>query len=221
MGPAWPCRKPIKIEFCKNFENVWEVTSGCKAVAVDIPIGLPDGPATRACDHAARLALGNRRSSVFLAPPRSCLDTPSPTEFQDMHNELRDIGAGYPVWGIVPKMLEVNLIMEARVAYSPIQDRIIEFHPELTWQRLAHPANLSSKKGAEGILQRLILLEALSPGWLPKVPLKIRGNPAIDGVLDAVVGISATQSFFRKKVQRYPVGEPDQNSAGLRMEIWY
>jgi predicted RNase H-like nuclease len=50
-----------------------------------------------------------------------------------MHREIRGKGSGLPVWGIVPKMLEVNRLMEERVANDPaVQGRIIEFHPELT-----------------------------------------------------------------------------------------
>ena len=141
-----------------------------------------------------------------------------------MHREIRGKGAGLPVWGIVPKMLEVNRLMEKLVANdSAVQDRIIEFHPELTWQCLAGSTKLSSKRCAEGVLQRISLLEQLTPGWLPPFPQKISGNPAIDDVLDAIVGISAAKSFLDRAelVQRYPAGQPRRNSKGLRMEIWY
>lgn len=189
-----------------------------------MPIGLPDGMEPRECDLSARKALGSKQSSVFLAPPRSSIEAPVPKDFQLLHKQITGKGAGLPVWGIVPKMLEVNRMLEDRIASDPtIQDRIIEFHPELTWQRLAGSAQLSSKRLAEGVLQRISLLERLSRGWLPPFPQKFTGDPAIDDVLDAVIGISAARSFLDRgeSVQRHPLGEPQRNSKGLRMEIWY
>jgi predicted RNase H-like nuclease len=43
------------------------------AVAIDIPIGLPDH-AARACDTAARRLLGRPGTTVFTAPMRAVLD---------------------------------------------------------------------------------------------------------------------------------------------------
>jgi predicted RNase H-like nuclease len=224
LAPSWPCHQPVSIEFYPDFKAVLEATRTCEVVAVDMPIGLPDGNELRECDVLAQKALGGQRSSVFLTPPRSCLDAAGPREFQSMHRQIRGTGAGLPVWGIVPKMLEVNRLLEDRIASDPaLQDRIIEFHPELTWRRLAGSSKLSSKRTAEGILQRISLLEQLSQGWLPGFPQKIPGNAAIDDVLDAVIGISASQSAARRDeiLQRLPVGEPKRNSKGLRMEIWH
>jgi predicted RNase H-like nuclease len=132
-----------------------------------MPIGLPDGNELRDCDLSAQQALGIKRSSVFLTPPRSCVEAASPQEFQSIHRGIMGKGAGLPVWGIVPKILEVNRTLEDRIASNPIiQHRIIEFHPELTWQRLAGSSTLSSKRVAEGVLQRISLLEQQSLGWL-------------------------------------------------------
>jgi predicted RNase H-like nuclease len=201
-----------------------EITQICDVVAVDMPIGLPDGGDIRECDLCAQNALGRQRSSVFLAPPRSCLEAKDPTEFQKIHQTARSKGAGLPVWGIVPKIIEVNFLLEERIKTDPrLQDRIIEFHPELTWKRLAGSCQLSSKRSAEAILQRFSLLEKWSHGWIPAFPQKIPGQPAIDDVLDAVVGISAAQSYLdgRDRIHRHPAAEPKTNERGLRMEIWY
>ena len=82
-------------------------------IAVDMPIGLPDGAEPRACDLEAQQALGRQRGSIFLAPPRATLSARDPREFQRIHRSLRGVGAGLPVWGIVPKMREVNRALEA------------------------------------------------------------------------------------------------------------
>jgi predicted RNase H-like nuclease len=224
MAESWPFHEPLRIEFCLDFNAVLEAIQACQVVAVDIPIGLPDASDIRDCDLGAQRALGSKRSSVFLTPPRFCLEARGPVEFQRMHRGIRGKGAGLPVWGIVPKMLEVNRLMEKLVSSDPtLQDRIIEFHPELTWQYLAGSTKLSSKRCAEGVLQRISLLQQLTPGWLPPFPQKISGNPAIDDVLDAIAGISAAQNFLGRAelARRYPTEEPRRNSKGMRMEIWY
>src|SRR5260370_35516649 len=138
LGRSWPCNESVRIEFCPNFHAVLETNRTCDVVAVDMPIGIPDDNEVRECDLCAQKALGLQRNSVFLTPPRSCIEAKDPTEFQKMHQIARGKGAVLPVWGIVPKIVEVNRLLEERLPGDPkLQDRIIEFHPELTWQRLA------------------------------------------------------------------------------------
>jgi predicted RNase H-like nuclease len=224
IGRSWPIHEPVRIEFCPNFKAVLEAAKTCEAVAVDMPIGVPDGSELRECDLCAQKALERQGSSVFLTPPRSCLEAKNVIEFQSMHKAIMGKGAGLPVWGIIPKMLEVNRVIEDRIASDPtLQDRIIEFHPELTWQCLAGSSKLFSKRVTEGVLQRICLLERLSQDWLPSFTEKIPGNPAIDDVLDAIVGISAAHCFMNRAdgIRRHPTGMPKRNSKGLRMEIWY
>src|SRR5574341_2195813 len=58
---------------------VGEAKAGRAVVAVDMPIGLPEGEPTRACDAAARALLrAPRSSSVFAVPCRQAVlaDTP-------------------------------------------------------------------------------------------------------------------------------------------------
>src|ERR1700733_13785869 len=165
LAQSWPFHEPVRIEFRPDFNGVLEATLGCEVVAVDMPIGLPDGSDIRDCDLSARKALGRQWSSVFLTPPRSCLEANGPDEFQSMHKELMGKGAGFPVWRIVPRMREVNRILEEQViSDAAVQNRVIEFHPELTWQRLAGSSRLSSKRVAAGVFQRISLLEQLREG---------------------------------------------------------
>ena len=212
LADQWPCTKaPLRIEFYSNFENVLKATAECCAVAVDMPIGLPDDSEPRACDLAARVEMGGQRSSVFLAPPRCCLDAKDPREFQTLHRAVRGVGAGLPVWGIVPKMLEVNLAFERD---PDLEERVFEFHPELAWRRLAIGRQLASKKTAAGILERIGLLNEVSCQWAPQSTRLAEGKPAIDDVLDAIVGLAAAHAFLACPRQDAP-----RNSKGLLMRI--
>ena len=211
LADAWPCKTPLQIEFCLDFAAVLRTTSQCAAVAVDMPIGLPDGADPRACDFEAQRALGPQRSSIFLAPPRRSLNARDPREFQRMHREIRGVGAGLPVWGIVPKMLEVNLAFEQE---SALQERVFEFHPELTWRRLAGRQQLSRKKTAAGIIERIAILNRTAGTWTALEILEIPGNPAIDDVLDAISGLAAVHAFLID-----PPTDGPRNARGLHMRI--
>ena len=224
FSQSWPSLEPIQFEYCTDFTAVLRATSHCSVVAVDMPIGLPDSSDLRECDVQAHHALGSKGSSVFMTPPRACIDAKDVREFQSLHRQSRKKGAGLPVWGIVPKMRDVNRIMEERYCSDQnIQDRVIEFHPELTWCRLAGSEGLLSKHIAEGILQRIALLERDSHGWLPVFPKRLEGSPSIDDILDAVAGLSAAQSYLGRseRTHRYPLNGVVRNGVGLRMEIWY
>jgi|HubBroStandDraft_6_1064221.scaffolds.fasta_scaffold364003_1 predicted RNase H-like nuclease len=78
---------------------------------MDIPIGLPDNSDIRECDLGAHRALGEKRSSVFLTPPRSRLEAIDPLEFQRMHREIRAKGAGLPVWGISGNVVRIDNVV--------------------------------------------------------------------------------------------------------------
>lgn len=212
LADSWPCSTPLQIEFCPDFAAVLRTTTQCAAVAVDMPIGLPDGAEARGCDFEAQRALGPQRSSIFLAPPRRSLDARDPREFQRIHREIRGVGAGLPVWGIVPKMLEVNLAFEQD---STLQERVFEFHPELTWRRIAGRQQLSRKKTAAGIVERIAILNRTAGSWTPIEALEIPGKPAIDDILDAISGLAAAHAFVNADQRDAP-----RNARGLRMRIY-
>ena len=213
-SPTWPCTHLPFVSICSDFRSVLESTQDCSCTAVDMPIGLPSGAQIRGCDLEARKLLGkSRSSSVFLAPPKETLPARTPTEFQHLHKLARGKGAGLPVWGIVPKVKEVD------EAITPqLQIRIIEFHPELAWRRLAN-RELDSKHSQAGISQRADILSPYVPelsrllGWKRRI-----GKAAnTDDMLDALVGLWVAHS----KTTRLPIRDSESDSRGLRMEMWY
>lgn len=148
MGDGWPPSSPLEVEVCVTFREVLEVTSDCEAIGIDIPIGLPtskpgsagvsyvtpspDSRWPRVCDLLARELLGGKgKSRLFLAPPRATLSAENPAKFQALHQSAAGVKASLPVWGILPRILEVDLCMT-----PPLQDRVFEFYPELVWMDL-------------------------------------------------------------------------------------
>lgn len=87
----------------------------------------------RPCDLEARTLLGPwGRSRLFLAPPRETLSARNPVEFQAWHHSATGVKASLPVWGILPKIREVDEGMNPN-----LQDGVFEFYPELVWMDLS------------------------------------------------------------------------------------
>ncbi len=217
VGDGWPSRQRPRLLFCETFKSVLDATDGCKVVAVDMPIGIPSGAQLRECDEPARKSLGKAASRVFLTPPREALCAKTPKEFQEIHKNLRGTGAGFVVWGIVPKIKEVDEVMKPQ-----LQDRVFEFHPELVWKRLAGGV-LDSKHTAAGILQRISIIDEYIGGIEHFREDKGAMNGAIDDVLDSLVGLSVAHCIANGTDYngRLPGGQSPKDSRGLRMEIWY
>ncbi len=204
----------VAIDVVGRFEDVVErVRSGeLTAVAVDMPIGLARVD-RRACDGAARAALGPRRSSVFPAPIRAVLDA---TDFESAATRSRAVsGRGLTIqtWNLIPKIREVD------AAVDPVlQDRVREAHPELAIARLlGRPASFP-KRTAAGRAERLralegLALEGLAAGADPPTP---RGA-APDDVIDALA--LTTTAALMAIGQVVSLGDGSVDDRGLVMEI--
>lgn len=217
-----PCREAPAIALVPDFAELVRMTIWHDVVAVDIPIGLPSGANVRFCDVLAKEALPPKaRSRVFMAPPREALAASDPVEFQFLHLAARGRKAGLPVWGLTRKLNDVHQIMNPK-----LQQRIIEFHPELTWQRLAGRA-LESKHKREGIAQRLEILNRDMPRPIrDDAARKLRGA-GLDDVLDALSGLYAAAEAAKVEdvegfvPNRLPPVAPPRDITGLRMEIFF
>ncbi len=140
--------RTVDVSVVAAFADVLDLLdAGIDAIAVDIPIGLPEaGP--RQCDIDARKLLGPRRSTVFPAPPRALLHERNyPTALQTKR-ALDGQGLSKQAFHLLPKIAEVDACLQPE-----LQPRIVEAHPELAFQLLAGE-HLPSKHDAEGLAQR-------------------------------------------------------------------
>lgn len=220
LGERWPCLGLPELRVCPDFAAVLRATESCDIVVVDMPIGLMAEAAGRECDRLAKQLLGPRAASrVFWPPPRGALVATTPREFQRLHRDLTGTGAGIPVWGIVPKLLDVDRSLTPR-----LQERVREFHPELVWRRLAGRV-LWSKHSAQGLAER----EEILAKYVREITAQAscfadrRKGVRRDDVLDAVVGLAAAQSIVdgREPPHRLPAQDVPVDGVGRRMEIWY
>jgi len=211
-----------RLAVAEDFDEVLRMTAWHHMVAVDMPIGLPSGSKVRFCDVLAREALpSGARSRLFLAPPRATLSASTPAEFQAMHLATRGRKAGLPVWGLVDKLRQVHGVMR-----PGLQRRIVEFHPELTWQRLTGRA-LASKHKPDGIDERLAVVNRDLAEPITRETAKGLRPAKIDDVLDAISGLYAAAEAVKVDdllgfaPTRLPPVAPAMDDFGLRMEIWF
>ena len=146
------------------------------AVAIDIPIGLPDH-AARACDTAARRLLGRRGTTVFTAPVRAVLDATSYAEACELSRRQAGRAISRQTWAIVPRIRDVDEALGERTD-------VLEVHPEASFRTMTG-RDLPSKHGSPGIAARIAALQT----WLPAVLTdleRLPAGPRLDNALDAL-----------------------------------
>jgi predicted RNase H-like nuclease len=181
---------------------------GLAAVAVDMPIGLPDaGP--RACDLAARRRLGPRRSSVFPAPARAVLGAATYAEAQARSRAACGQGLSQQAFNLLGKLAALDAVVR-----PALQGVVVEAHPELAFARLAGRPAAHPKRTAPGRAERLALLRAAGLGDLSGLRLP---GAAPDDVLDAAVLVLTAARVRDGRAER--LGDGARDGRGLRMEV--
>lgn len=201
---------PPTIRLVERFDEVVEeVEAGeLDAVAVDIPIGLPErGP--RACDLAARKLVGPRRSSVYPAPIRPLLGARTHAEATARRREIEGRGVSVQTFGLFERIIEVDSLIT-----SVHQGRIRESHPEVVFARLKGESLEHPKRRTAGRAERLKILKPLV-GDL--ADLRHPRGMAGDDVLDAVACALAARALVHK--QAHVLGDRTTDARGLFMEI--
>jgi predicted RNase H-like nuclease len=180
------------------------------AIAVDMPIGLPD-EGRRACDIATRVRLGARRSSVFPSPIRPMLDATSYEHALSIGRRVDGRGISRQAFNLIPSIRDVDKHMTPRD-----QGWIGEAHPELCFTLLLGAPCAASKKTAEGRTIRLDAITALYPDAVERIAEPRRGA-ALDDVLDAYALTVTARRLNEGSVLR--LGDGARDSRGLRQEV--
>ena len=216
-----PCASEVSIPSGAGFPKV---TAYQRVPASDLS---PCPPASwpRVCDVMARELLGGKgKSRLFLAPPRETLSAGDPVTFQALHLKAAGVKASLPVWGILPRIREVDASMT-----PSLQDRVFEYYPELVWMDLAlstalqRPGSVTgappflakepllSKHTREGIEARLRILEKAGllmdvhwlTTWEKRLTEELKGtytHVKLDDLLDALGGLKAAVDFLGRRL---------------------
>jgi predicted RNase H-like nuclease len=182
----------------------------CSAVAIDIPIGLPDR-GSRACDREARVRIGPRRSSVFPAPVRAVVNAASYADALAAARAVDGRGLSRQAWGLMPKIADVD-----RAMTPTRQSSVVECHPEVCFALLAGAPLDEPKRTAEGRAARIALLTPHIPGAAELAAVPPAGAAA-DDVLDALAAAWTARRLVAGDVVR--LGDGAFDDRGLRMEI--
>jgi predicted RNase H-like nuclease len=173
---------------------------------IDMPIGL-SANGRRACDFKAREFLTTRRSTVFPAPPRSCLAATDYTEAKAIARRVSGKSLSIQTFHLFVKIREVDALV--RPADS---ERIVEVHPECAFATMSGGQALPSKRTAEGIgLRRALIAAEFGP--VPSTPTGAR----LDDVLDAFAVLWSMERFVRRQHREFGDGARDER--GLLMRI--
>jgi predicted RNase H-like nuclease len=140
-----------RAEFSPTFAELLIHLKDAQVIAVDIPIGLPDGPEPRAADVEAKKRLGKLGSSVFPTPPRVVLGAPSYAKANALSKDLFGHGVSAQSYALRKKILEVDVC-------AADDDRIYEVHPEVCFAEMNGEPLTHSKKSWHGQRARLRLL---------------------------------------------------------------
>jgi predicted RNase H-like nuclease len=200
----------------ERLEVLFERFDTPEVVAVDAPIGLVERGA-RACDVAARAVLGPRRSSVFPAPLRPLLGAASYAEASRLRRAIEGKGLSRQTWAIVPKIVELDLLLRANPA---ARAALREVHPEVSFLRLNRDRPLqASKRKPEGRAERLALLRSWCGDAIDRALAERRALAcAADDVLDAFAALWSAERIARGAAISLPP-EPPRDACGLPMAI--
>lgn len=184
------------------------------AVAVDMPIGLPDG-GRRQADLLARKQLGPAAASVFVVPVRQALLTADYAAAVTVNRELTGAGFSRQAFALAAKILEVERwVRSGEAGRRPV----IEAHPEVTFRRLAADRRLARKTSWAGAWQRWRLLS--DAGIRLTGELEAAGTAAgVDDVLDAGAMAWTAGRFARGEATCVP-DPPETFSDGVSCAIW-
>jgi len=179
-------------------------------VAVDMPIGLPDR-GRRQADILARVAVGPRRSSVFMTPVRAAMEASDHASAVVLNRERAGEGLSVQAFSL-PKMLQVQQwVRETSL-------RVVEVHPEVSFAQLAGGVfNLGKSTWAGAERRRALLADAgvVLAGELGEVGAAV----AVDDILDAAVAAWTARRVARGEALSMPA-PPETFSDGLSCAIW-
>jgi predicted RNase H-like nuclease len=213
----------LRARIVPRFADVLDAPETPAAVAVDMPIGLPEqaGPGGRAAENQVRPLLGARQSSVFSVPSRTAVYAPDYREACRIALETSDPPrkVSKQLFNIAAKIREVDEALRAASAA-----KVFEVHPELAFWRLngerslGEPKKVKSRPYEPGLALRRRLLTAAG---FPEDA--VNGAPprgaGPDDLLDALACAVTARRIHVGLAKPFP-DPPPRDAFGLTMAIW-
>ena len=207
----------LRFETYTSITSLVERYTEFDAFLIDMAIGLRGCLEQNRPDHAAKIELGKKASSVFPIPSRSAVYADD-EETQKQEN-IRILGKSLAKQSIaiIPKIRELDEFLSEHPEYK---NRILESHPEVAFARLNGSVVMSRKKEEPGLSERIhILSEFLEAkklsGFFDKAKkLGCNQDDLIDAVCLAVTGAL----YAHGQCETIPE-KPEEDENGLLMKI--
>ena len=185
-------------------------------VTIDIPIGLPE-QGRRECDTAARKHLGRPRgSSVFPTPVQGVLHELKYPVACQKHREIDERGLSRQAFAILPKIRDVNLLLQPNPA---LQMRVREIHPEVCFAIWNYGVPMKHRKASPaGRTEREQLIDVEWPGQRRAILDRLEGAYEYDDLNDAFAALWTAKRIANG--QALVLGGQSIDKYGLRMEMW-
>jgi len=220
-----------------SFAELIDRLPGDAAIAVDMPIGLPDFThhGGRGPEMLVRRFLEARQSSVFSIPSRAAVyaadeEFTSLERWYEAHRQASRVaretsdpprGVSIQAFGIFSKIRELDRLLIAR---PELRGRIVESHPEAAFWRLNGgkamelPKKIKGMVNPAGMAERKALLAKCGHdrAFLDRPPPR---GAAEDDFLDAAAVMLVAERFARGEAVSFP-DPPAIDSHGNPVAIW-
>jgi predicted RNase H-like nuclease len=215
----------VRVRIVPRFADVLAASEAPSIVAVDIPIGLPEGagPGGRAAENAVRPLLGARQSSVFSVPSRAAVAAENYAEACRIAFATSEPSrkVSKQLFMLVPKIREVDVCLRDDAAAAA---RVFEVHPEVAFWRLNGGRSLDEPKKVKGrchdpglTLRRGLLVTA---GFAVELVNSAPPSGAgADDLLDALACAAIARRIHAGLARPCP-DPPPRDAFGLTMAIW-
>ncbi len=198
--------------FLESIEDLAEAISDAEAIAIDIPIGLPN-EVRRVADVEARNVLGPRSHSVFFTPVRAALEARDHPTATRLSLELTGYGISQQSFALRSKIFEI----ERWLPNAPCP--VWEVHPEVSFRFLMDAPASASKKSWAGMIERRKALLAVGIDLDHAI-----GEGAYlattDDMLDAAVAAWSAKRLLDGTAHSIP-DPPEIDESGRAIAIWY
>ena len=197
--------------YLPTIASLRSIAPEAEVVAIDIPIGLPEG-GRREADSARRDFLGARRSSVFFTPVRAALEAKTHAQGTRVALDQTGFGMSQQSFALGEKILEVDMWLPS--APCPVY----EVHPEVSFAVLLGTPATAPKKTWAGMVERRRALEAAGIA-LEGIGGIAAARAAVDDMLDAAVAAWTARRLARGVARSFPV-LPPLSLSGRPIAIW-
>lgn len=221
MKPYWLaaeiCGNEISVRKLAHISEINNYFLDADAVLIDIPVGLPENSTEDAArpDREARDILpANRKSTIFPVPCRQAIAMDEYTGTSAENERILGRKLTSQSHGFSKMIRQVD---EFLVSDTWWQNRIMESHPEVAFQRLNHGVGLRfSKHTEEGIAERVSILQSYG---VDPIPLFAEFSAKqYEDVLDAVCLAVTAKLGCENGFQTIPEN-PVCDSRGLKMQM--